>query len=61
MKTKKMHFFCLFHILVKGQLISECWTDFCPMKLGQKSVKKNVGFLGDLNIPKFHSEINRPS
>ena len=30
------------------------------MKLGQKSVKKLVGFLGDLETPKFHSEINRP-
>ena len=33
-------------------------TDFCPMKLGQKSVKYLVGFLGDLKTPKFHSEIN---
>jgi hypothetical protein len=31
-------------------------SDFCPMKLGQKS----VGFLGDLKTPKIHSEINRP-
>ena len=43
-----------------GQLISECnlgvfkspkkptkfYTDFCPMKLGQKSVKNLVGFFG---------------
>ena len=56
----------------KGQLISE-WsfgvfkspkkptkflTDFCPMKLGHKSVKKLVYFLGDLKAQKFHSEIN---
>ena len=30
------------------------------MKLGQKSVKNLVGFLGDLKTPKFHSEINWP-
>ena len=35
-------------------------TDFSPMKLGQKSVKNLVGFLGDLKTPKFHSEINWP-
>ena len=35
-------------------------TDFCPMKLGQKSVKNLVGFLGDLKTPKIHSEINWP-
>ena len=29
-----------------------------PMKLGQKSVKNLVGFLGDLKTPKIHSEIN---
>ena len=34
--------------------------DFCPMKVGQKSVKSLVGFLGDLKIPKIHSEINWP-
>ena len=28
------------------------------MKLGQKSVKILVGFLGDLKTPQFHSEIN---
>ena len=28
------------------------------MKLGLKSVKNLVGFLGDLKTPKFHSEIN---
>ena len=58
----------------KGQLISEryfgvfksfkkpakFWTDFCPMKLGQKSVKNLVDFLGDLKTPKFYSEINLP-
>ena len=56
----------------KGQLISELnvgvfkfpkkptkfYTDFCPMKLGQKSVKNLTGFLGDLKTPKIHSEIN---
>ena len=31
-----------------------------PMKLGQKSVKYLVGFLGALKTPKFHSEINWP-
>ena len=30
------------------------------MKLGQKSVKNLVGFLGDLKTPKIHSEINWP-
>ena len=30
------------------------------MKLGQKSVKNLVGFLGGLKTPKFHSEINWP-
>jgi hypothetical protein len=30
------------------------------MKLGQKSVKNLVGFLGDLKTPKFHSETNGP-
>ena len=60
--------------ITKGQLISE-WifgvfkspkkptkflTDFCPMKLGQKSVKYLVGFLGDLKTAKIHSEINWP-
>ena len=30
------------------------------MKLGQKSVKSLVGFLGDLKTLKFHSEINWP-
>ena len=30
------------------------------MKLGQKSVKNLVGFLGDLKTLKFHSEINWP-
>ena len=30
------------------------------MKLGQKSVKTLVGFLGDLKTPKIHSEINWP-
>ena len=30
------------------------------MKLGQKFVKNLVGFLEDLKIPKFHSEINWP-
>ena len=58
----------------KGQLISE-WnfgvfksakkptkflTDFCPSFIGQKSVKDLVGFLGDLEKPKIHSEINWP-
>ena len=58
----------------KGQIISE-WnfgvfkspkkstqfkTDFCPMKVGQKSVKNLVGFLGDLKTPKIYSEINWP-
>ena len=58
----------------KGQLISE-WicgvfkspkkptkflSDFCPMKLGHKSVKKLVDFLGDLKAQKFHSEIKWP-
>ena len=33
-------------------------TDFCPMKLGQKSVKNLVGSLGDLKTPKLHSENN---
>jgi hypothetical protein len=33
---------------------------FCPIRLGQKSFKKKVHFLGDLNSPKFHSEINWP-
>ena len=33
---------------------------FCPMNLGQKSVKNLVGFLGDLKTPKIHSEINWP-
>ena len=56
----------------KGQLISErnlCvfkspkkptkfLTDFCPMKIGQKSFKNLVGFLGDLKTPIFYSEIN---
>ena len=59
----------------KGQLISE-WSfgvfkspkkptkflsDFCPMKLGHKSVKKLVDFLGDLKAQKFHSEIKWPN
>ena len=44
---------------VKGQLISaQNFGVF--MKLGQKSVKNLVGFLGDLKIPKFHSEIKSP-
>ena len=58
----------------KGQLISE-WSfgvfkspkkptkflsDFCPMKLGHKSVKKLVDFLGDMKAQKFHSEIRWP-
>ena len=58
----------------KGQLISE-WSfgvfkspkkptkslsDFCPMKLGHKSVIKLVDFLGDLKAQKFHSEIKWP-
>ena len=30
------------------------------VKLGQKSVKILVGFLGDLKTPKFHYEINWP-
>ena len=30
------------------------------MKVGQKSVKSLVGFLGDLKTPKFQSEINWP-
>ena len=30
------------------------------MKLGQKSIKILVGFLGGLKTPKFHSEINLP-
>ena len=30
------------------------------MKLGHKSVKKLVDFLGDLKAQKFHSEIKRP-
>ena len=30
------------------------------MKLGQKSVKHLVGFLGDLKTPKFYSEIDWP-
>ena len=30
------------------------------MQLEQKSVKNLVGFLGDLNTPKSHSEINWP-
>ena len=33
-------------------------TDFCPMKLGQKSVKNLIGFWGDLKTAKSHSEIN---
>ena len=33
-------------------------TDFCPSFIGQKSVKKLVGCLGDLKTPTFHSEIN---
>ena len=56
---------------LKGQLISE-WNfgffkspkkptkylpDYCLMKLGQKSVKNLVAFLGDLKTPKIHSEI----
>ena len=58
----------------KGQLISE-WSfgvfkfpkkptkflsDFCPMKLGHKFVKKLVDFLGDLKAQKVHSEIKWP-
>ena len=34
--------------------------NFCPMRLGQKSFKKKVHFLGDLNSPNFHSKINWP-
>ena len=30
------------------------------MKLGQKSVKNLIGFLGDLTTPKINSEINWP-
>ena len=30
----------------------------CPVRLGQKSVKNLVDFLGDLKTSKFHSEIN---
>ena len=58
----------------KGQLISgwsfgvfkspkkptKFLSDFCPMKLGHKSVKKLVDFLGDLKAQKFHSEIKWP-
>ena len=65
-------FFDTHFALLKGQLISELnfsvfkspkkptkfYQDFCPMKLGQKSVKNLVGFLGDLKTPNFHSEIN---
>ena len=58
----------------KGQLISK-WnfgvfkspkkptkflTDFCPLKLGQKSVYNLVGSLGDLKFQKILSEINWP-
>ena len=64
--------FSLVHTRTKGQLISEgnfgvfkspkkqtfILKDFCPMRLGQKSFKKKVNFLGDLNSRKFHSEIN---
>ena len=35
-------------------------TDFCHRFIGQKSVKKFVGFLGDLKTTKFHSQINWP-
>ena len=40
-------------------LTHPCYV-IATMKLGQKSVKKLVGFFGDLKTPKFHSEINRP-
>ena len=30
------------------------------MKVGQKSDKSLIGFMGDLKTPKFHSEINWP-
>ena len=51
-----------FGTFYKGQLISVSSnlpksTDFCAMKLGQKSVKNLVSFLGDSKTPKFHSEI----
>ena len=64
----------LLQIVTKGQLISgrnfggikslknptKFLTDFCPIKLGQKSVKNLVCFLGDLKTPKIHSKINWP-
>ena len=35
-------------------------TDLCPSFMGQKPVKKWVGFFGDLKTTKLHSDINWP-
>ena len=50
----RMKFWCL-QISKKA---NEILDSFCPMKLGQKSVKNLVGFLEDLKTQKIHSEIN---
>ena len=55
-----MKFWCL----QSSQKVNQILDRFLPyeaiMKLGQKSVKNLVGFLGALETPKFHSEINWP-
>ena len=59
-KTTNSNEVALFFISIKGQLFSEWNFGVFNMKLGQKSVKNLVDFLGDLKTPKFHSEINWP-